>query len=158
MRSLSTPELSFLLAFSQLTYALVPDTDVVIVSNNDLDLSDPNRAGALLLRSPLTCPETASTCAQLQETLLPPTSTRADFTSENLTAVLASDRHGIMLPHGLSVWIAGNSYSDLTNLASCLPAICTNSAPLTRSDVISYDTTRQIDVSTPKAGISSWLP
>ncbi|KAG6376846.1 hypothetical protein JVT61DRAFT_868 [Boletus reticuloceps] len=112
MRFLSTPKLSFLLTFYRLTYALVPDTDVVIVSNNDLNPSDPNRAGALLLISPLTCPETASTCAQLQETLLPPpTRTRADFTSENLTAVLASDRHGIMLPHGLSVWIAGNLFT-----------------------------------------------
>ncbi|KAF8120642.1 hypothetical protein EV363DRAFT_1434611 [Boletus edulis] len=65
------PELSFPLAFSHLTYALVPETDVIIVLNNDLNPSNPNRASALLLESPLTCPETASTCAQLQETLLP---------------------------------------------------------------------------------------
>ncbi|KAF8120649.1 hypothetical protein EV363DRAFT_1188775, partial [Boletus edulis] len=84
VRSLSAPKLSFLLTFFQVTYAL---------SNKDLNPSDPNRAGAFLLRSPPTCPDTTSTCARLQETLLPPpTSTRADLTSENLTAVLASDR------------------------------------------------------------------
>ena len=39
--------------------------------------------------------------------------------------------------------------------SSRLPALCTNSAPLTRSNVTSYDTTRQINVSTPRAGILS---
>ncbi|KAG8214343.1 hypothetical protein J3R82DRAFT_9310 [Butyriboletus roseoflavus] len=44
-------------------------------------------------------------------------------------------------------------YDHTTDLSLCLPALCTNSAPLTRSNVTSYDINRQIDVSTPKAGI-----
>ena len=44
-------------------------------------------------------------------------------------------------------------YDETLDLSSPLPALCTNSAPLTRSNVTSYDTTRQIDVLTPKAGI-----
>lgn len=44
-------------------------------------------------------------------------------------------------------------YDETPDLSSRLPALCTNSAPLTRSNVMSHDTTRQIDVSTPKAGI-----
>ena len=44
--------------------------DVVIVSDNDLDPSNPNRAGALSLRTPLAYSQAMSTCAALQETLL----------------------------------------------------------------------------------------
>jgi hypothetical protein len=105
MRPLSA--LSVLVVFPQFTYALSLDTDVVIVSNNDLDPSNPNRAGVLLLRTPLACSEAESSCAQLQETLLPPP-TSTGFTSENLTYVLTSERHGAALAPGSSVWIAGN--------------------------------------------------
>lgn len=102
--------LSALFTFSQITYALSLDTDVVIVSNNDLDASNPNRASALLLRTPLACSTAASTCAELQETLLlTPTST--GLTPENLTSILASDRHGAALAPGSRVWIAGNCKS-----------------------------------------------
>ncbi|KAI9568484.1 alpha beta-hydrolase [Boletus coccyginus] len=163
MRSLVVLSIN-LFVYSQVTHALLLGTDVVIVSNNDLDPSNPNRAGALLLRTPLPCSEAVSTCTQLQETLfLLPTGT--GFTSENLTSVLASGRHGAALAPGSSVWIAGNlgcapftvggpsPHDDTPDLSSRLPALCTNSAPLTRSNVTSYDTTRQIDVSTPTAGI-----
>ena len=116
MRPLSA--LSALVVLPQITYALSLDTDVVIVSNNDLDPSNPNRAGALLLRTPLSCSEAELTCSQLQETLLPlPTST--GFTSENLTSVLTSERHGAALAPGSRVWIAGNCQSLSSRLHSC---------------------------------------
>ena len=57
---------------------------------------------------------------------------------------------------GCSIFSLGPSSYDgesIPDLSSTLPALCTNSAPLTRSNVTSYDTTRQIDVSTPTAGI-----
>ena len=44
-------------------------------------------------------------------------------------------------------------YDETLDLSSPLPALCTSFAPLTRSGVTSYDTTRQIGVLTPKAGI-----
>ncbi|KIJ64611.1 hypothetical protein HYDPIDRAFT_132661 [Hydnomerulius pinastri MD-312] len=159
--------LGALLAFSSLSIALSSQTDIVIVSNNDLNPSNLNREGALLLKTPLTCAEAAQTCGELQETLLSaPTST--GFTSANLTSVLTSERHGVALDPGSSVWIAGSPgcsvftlgasspYDEVlqpADLSSRLPALCTNSAPLTRSNVTAYDTTRQISVSTPKAGI-----
>lgn len=177
MRFLST--LSALLILSRVAFPLSLDTDVVIISNNDLDPSNLNRAGALLLRTPLVCSQAVLTCAALREVLLPPP-TGSGFTSVSLTAVLASDRHGAALAPGSSVWIAGNCkplsppasvlkhssagcaiftlgglfpYNNTADPSSRFPALCTNSAPLTRSNVTSYDTTRQIDVSTPKAGI-----
>lgn len=105
MRFLST--LSALLILSRVAFPLSLDTDVVIISNNDLDPSNLNRAGALLLRTPLVCSQAVLTCAALREVLLPPP-TGSGFTSVSLTAVLASDRHGAALAPGSSVWIAGN--------------------------------------------------
>ena len=97
--------------FSQFTYTLSPDTEVVIVSNNDLNPSNPNHASALFLRTPLTCSEAAQTCVKLEETLLPLPISTTGLTSENQTAVLASDRHGTALAPGSDVWIAGNCQS-----------------------------------------------
>lgn len=114
MRSLVVLSIN-LFVYSQVTHTFLLGTDVVIVSNNDLDPSNQNRTGALLLRTPLPCSEAVSTCTQLQETLLPlPTST--GFTSENLTSVLVSGRHGAALAPGSSVWIAGNRKSPFTPL------------------------------------------
>ncbi|KAH7925556.1 alpha beta-hydrolase [Leucogyrophana mollusca] len=142
------------------------NTDVVIISNNDLNPSNPNRASALLLKSPLTCAQAQETCAQLQESLLPaPTST--GLTAANLSEALTSDRKGAALDSSQTLWISGGSTgcsvlsldantfdSDATvDLSNRLPALCTNSAPLSRSNVTSYDTTRQIEVSTSAAGI-----
>ena len=42
---------------------------------------------------------------------------------------------------------------EMLDPSSRLSALCTNSAPLTRSNVTFFDTSRQVDVSTPKAGI-----
>jgi len=114
MRSLGVLSINLFL-YSRVTHALLLDTGVVIISNNDLDPSNPNRAGALLLRTPLACSEAVSTCTQLQETLLPPP-TNTGFTSENLTSVLVSDRHGAALAPGSSVWIAGNCKFPFTPL------------------------------------------
>ncbi|KIJ64610.1 hypothetical protein HYDPIDRAFT_167886 [Hydnomerulius pinastri MD-312] len=158
--------LSTLFALASLSFAQSFITDVVIVSNNDLNPSNPNRASALLLKSPVTCEEAQQTCSELQETLLPaPTST--GLTAANLTDVLTSEKHGAALDSWQNLWIAGSpgcsvftpgvapSYGSESppDLSARLPALCTNSAPLTRSNVTSYDTTRQIDVSTPAAGI-----
>ncbi|KAH0826194.1 alpha beta-hydrolase [Lanmaoa asiatica] len=113
----------------------------------------------------MTCEEAQQICSDLQETLLPvPTTT--GLTATNLTSVLTSDRHGAFLSPSQNLWIAGNPGCSVFSLgsppyggestpgpSSSLPALCTNSAPLTRSNVTSYETTRQIDVSTPTAGI-----
>ncbi|KAG9308861.1 alpha beta-hydrolase [Chiua virens] len=164
MRMRSFSILSTFSTLSQVAFGLSLDTDVVIISNNDLDPSNPSRSGALLLRTPLSCSRAVLTCADLQETLLPFPTSSTGFTSENLTSVLISERHGAALASGSKAWIAGSSgcvaftlgssypFDDTANPLSHFPALCTNSAPLTHSNVTS-DTTRQIDVSTPKAGI-----
>ncbi|KAL6304990.1 alpha beta-hydrolase [Sparassis latifolia] len=143
-----------------------PDTDVVIVSNNDLNPLNANRASALYLKSAFTCSDAAAACAQLQESLLPaPNST--GLTAANLTAALISDKHGVAINLGQNIWIAGEDGGCATFLSSDsatesqssdsnaakLPALCTNSAPLTRSNVTSYDTSRQIRLPTNSAGV-----
>ncbi|KAH7913937.1 alpha beta-hydrolase [Hygrophoropsis aurantiaca] len=153
-------------SLAALTHAQSLNTDVVIVSNNDLNPSNPNRASALLLKNPLTCAQALETCAQLQESLLPaPTST--GLTASNLSDALTSDRRGAALSPSQKLWISGGSEScsafsidattfdsdASTDLSSRFPALCTNSAPLTRSNVTAYDTTRQIQISTSAAGI-----
>ncbi|EIW81227.1 alpha beta-hydrolase [Coniophora puteana RWD-64-598 SS2] len=140
--------------------------DVVIVSNNDLNPSNPNRASALLLNGALTCAEAQSACSGLMESLLPAPNSTAGLTTANLTSTLISDRHGAALGSSENLWIAGSDGCAVFSLSSSesetgstltpnqsLPALCTNSAPLTRSNVTSYDTTRQIEVSTNTAGI-----
>ncbi|KAF9821386.1 hypothetical protein IEO21_00632 [Rhodonia placenta] len=166
-----------------------PDTDVVIVSNNDLNPSNPNRASALYLKSGFTCTEAYDACSQFQETLLlAPNST--GLTAANLSVALTSEKHGAALDTTQPIWIAGSgtrcksvaqevlyakpSPTDSTECAvftpsyqyageyqmdasadanELLPVLCTNSAPLTRSNVTSYDTTRQIRLTTPSAGV-----
>lgn len=169
-----------------------PDTNVVIVSNNDLDPSNPNRASALLLTSAFSCEEAYAACAALQEALLPPPNTDGTgLNAQNLSVVLTSERHGVALDKEQEIWIAADgglslasclvSCTDQSTLAeptSCaiftpsyeftsypgtttnstapdlstrLPVLCTNSAPLTRSNVTA-DTSRQIVLTTPGAG------
>ncbi|KAI0920379.1 hypothetical protein AcW1_002137 [Taiwanofungus camphoratus] len=146
------------------------DTGVVIVSNNDLNPSNPNRASALYLKNTFTCSQAYVACAQLEESLLsPPNGT--GFTAANLSVALMSERHGVGLDFTQQVWVAGegaaacsvftpgSTYSSFDSssidLNERLPVLCTNSAPLTRSNVTSYDTSRQIQLSTNSAGILS---
>ncbi|CCM04473.1 uncharacterized protein FIBRA_06653 [Fibroporia radiculosa] len=148
-----------------------PDTDVVIISNNDLDPSNPNRASALYLTHRFSCAEAAIACAQLQETLLPPPQSTG-LTVTNPSAALTSERHGAAISASQQIWIAGtdaaycsvftpsyqytdhysSSTADSVNFDDRLPVLCTNSAPLTRSNVTS-DISRQIDLPTSSAGI-----
>ncbi|KZT11252.1 alpha beta-hydrolase [Laetiporus sulphureus 93-53] len=151
--------------------SIYPDTDVVVISNNDLNPSNPNRASALYLKSGFNCSQAYEACSQLQETLLPaPGST--GLTAVNLSAALVSERHGAALSRTQQVWVAGDAtdtcnaftpsyqYSEMgyqpggaVDPNEFLPVLCTNSAPFTRSNVTSYDTSRQIQLSTPSAGI-----
>ncbi|TFY65487.1 hypothetical protein EVJ58_g1951 [Rhodofomes roseus] len=168
-RGLWTPCLPSTLVAGWSTYA---DTDVVIVSNNDLDPSNANRASALYLKSAFSCEEASLACDQFQESLLPTPNTTAGLTAQNLSVVLTSERHGAALDRTQQIWIAGEApnscaaftpsyqYSDAgyqpdpnIDFSTELPVLCTNSAPLTRSNVTSYDTTRQIQLSTPSAGV-----
>ncbi|KZT08692.1 alpha/beta-hydrolase [Laetiporus sulphureus 93-53] len=152
--------------------AAYPDTDVVIVSNNDLNPSNPNRASALYLKSTFTCSEAYEACAQLQETILPPPNSTG-LTAMNLSMALTSERHGAALDSSQEIWIASEDASSCSvftpdylytddyigsastanvDLSERLPVLCTNSAPLTRSNITS-DTFRQIELSTPSAGV-----
>lgn len=111
-----------LLVSSQATFTPSLNTVIVIVSNNDLDPSNPNRAGALLLRTPLNCSQAVATCAALHEMLLPFPTGGTGFTAENITTVLTSDRHGAALALSSSVWIRGNT--------SCKPLVpCIRPSP-----------------------------
>ncbi|PCH34321.1 alpha/beta-hydrolase [Wolfiporia cocos MD-104 SS10] len=164
-------------ALGAVQVAAYPDTDVIIVSNNDLDPSNSNRASALYLRSAFSCAEALIACESLQETLLPPPNSTG-LTAQNLSVALISDRHGATLDATQQIWIAGASadscavftpsysytdeytappadtdvYAGDADLTEALPVLCTNSAPLTRSNITS-DISRQIQVSTPAAGI-----
>lgn len=91
------------------TWSTYPDTDVVIVSNNDLDPSNANRASALYLKSEFNCAEALVACAQLQEALLPAPDTTAGLTAQNLSVALISERHGAALDTTQQLWIAGGS-------------------------------------------------
>ena len=84
-----------------------PDTDVVIVSNNDLNPSNPNRASALFLPSAFSCEEAYTACAALQETLLPPPNVSCTgLNAQNLSVALTSERHGAALNKDQEIWIA----------------------------------------------------
>lgn len=86
-----------------------PDTDVVIVSNNDLDPSNPNRASALFLTSAFSCEEAYAACAALQETLLPPPAANGTgLNAQNLSVALTSERHGAALDEEQEIWIAAD--------------------------------------------------
>lgn len=86
-----------------------PDTDVVIVSNNDLDPSNPNRASALFLSSAFSCEEAYAACAALQETLLPaPNANSTGLNAQNLSVALTSERHGAALNKDQAIWIAAD--------------------------------------------------
>ncbi|KAG1725308.1 alpha beta-hydrolase [Suillus lakei] len=139
------------------------NSNIVIVSNNDLNPSNTNRASALFLKSSVTCEEAQQSCGELQESLLPaPIST--GLTAENVTAALTSERHGANIHLNQHIWIAGGcavftvgtshtcDADTSLDLSNRYPTLCTNTAPLTRSNVTSYDTSRQIEVSTPSAG------
>lgn len=142
--------------------------DVLIVSNNDLNSTNPNRGSALLLAGALTCAEAQDACELLQESLLPPPN-NTGFSTGELVQALTSDRHGAALDRSQNIWVASNSTCDVFSLDSQqqlvaqskpsqengdrLLALCTNSAPFARSNVTSYDTSRQIQVPTSNAGI-----
>lgn len=98
--------LGLILAVQPFALAAYPDTDVVIVTNNDLDPSNPNRAGALYLKSSFTCSQAHEACAQLQEALLPPPNSTG-LTATNLSVALTSERHGAALDATQQIWIAG---------------------------------------------------
>ena len=99
--------LSTFLILATLCVAQSFSTDVVIISNNDLNPSNPNRASALLLKTPMTCEAAQQTCSDLQESLLPAPTT-IGLTATNITSVLTSDRHGAALSPSQNIWIAGN--------------------------------------------------
>ncbi|KAI8992947.1 alpha beta-hydrolase [Trametes punicea] len=147
-----------------------PDSDVAIINNNDLNPQNPRRDSALYLPSPYTCEQARIACSQLQESLYT-VSPRTSLSLAELAAALTSTRHGIALAHLQDIWVAGNSTLGCQTLAvnpngsaqlqpptpndsgKALPVLCTNSAPLARSNVTAYDTTRQIAVSTDTSGI-----
>lgn len=165
------------LTFATHAWQTYPYTDVVIVSNNDLDATNPNREGALFLRSAYNCYAAQGACAAYNETLLPaPNGT--GFTPANLSVALASEKHGAAVETSQKIWIAGDSGMSYTSepamlslLTRCIdivdgcaaftpnsqytdiyvpasaspydqyPVLCTNSAPLSRSNVTA-DTSR----------------
>ncbi|KDQ52043.1 hypothetical protein JAAARDRAFT_184634 [Jaapia argillacea MUCL 33604] len=143
---------SLVLATAQIAkaWSSYPDTDVVVVSNNDLDSTNINRASALYLKSPtFTCAEAESACAALQETLLPPPSDYTGLTNANISSALVNPIYA-----GCSIFTPSSaSLSNASDFNQQLPALCTNSAPLTRSNSSSTDISRQISLSTPSAGI-----
>ena len=107
-------------------WATYPDTDVVIVSNNDLDPSNANRASALFLKSDFSCAEALAACEQLQETLLPAPNTTAGFTAQNLSVALTSERHGAALDRSQQIWIAGGecAWSSFSTTCASLADSC----------------------------------
>ncbi|KZT27424.1 alpha beta-hydrolase [Neolentinus lepideus HHB14362 ss-1] len=159
---------SVLLSVCAVSFAAYPDTRAVVISNNDLNPSNPSRASALYLSGPFTCAEAYRACGQLQETLLPLPNTTTGLTVANLSSVFLSEKHGVAIAAGQKVWIMGEdgcgaftpgsaaaresmNASDL-DLGQRFPALCTNSAPPTRSNTTEQDTTRQVDLATRTAG------
>ncbi|KZT27425.1 alpha beta-hydrolase [Neolentinus lepideus HHB14362 ss-1] len=150
-------------------FQLYPDTGVVIVSNNDLDPSNPNRASALYLKSSFGCMQAYQACAQLQETLLPaPNAT--GLTSANLTTALTSGTHGLAINSAQRIWMAGaapyecavfspdislaskSGSQSATDLGEELPVLCTNTAPPMQRNSTLQDSSYQIQLSTNTAG------
>ncbi|OZJ06445.1 hypothetical protein BZG36_00593 [Bifiguratus adelaidae] len=82
-------------------------------------------------------------CEDLQESILPAPG-QYNLTSEQLAEALTGARNGANVDKKQEIWIAGKEK---------LPVLCTNSAPLSRSNVTSYDTSRQITIDTPSAGL-----
>ncbi|TFK52301.1 alpha beta-hydrolase [Heliocybe sulcata] len=150
-----------------------PDTRVVIISNNDLDPLNPNRASALYLSTPFTCDEARAACHQLQETLLPPLN-GTGLTATDLADALTSGKHGVAVARSQNVWVwgAANGCSTFTpdsttasgplnagplnagslDMGQRFPTLCTNSAAPTRSNTTEQDTVRQVDLVTNTAG------
>ncbi|KAI0326549.1 COesterase-domain-containing protein [Cubamyces sp. BRFM 1775] len=157
---------AFSLAVSAQVY---PNTDVVIISNNDLNPQNLRRDSALYLSGAFTCSQAKAACAQLQESLFS-VSPDTGFSYDELTNALASERHGAALAGPQALWVATEGADNCQTLAvdptagtsqlqpssdvdQQLSVLCTNSAPLARSNVTTYDTSRQIDVSTNTSGI-----
>ncbi|OSD04098.1 alpha/beta-hydrolase [Trametes coccinea BRFM310] len=149
--------------------ASYPSSDVIIVTNNDLDPQNSRRDAALFLKSLFTCTQARQACSQLQESLYA-VSPSTGFSIEELATALTSERHGVSLSQAQNIWVAGDGTGECQVLAvdpssqsgklaspsgtnQRLPVLCTNSAPLTRSNVTAYDTSRQIDVATNTSGI-----
>ncbi|EPQ50984.1 alpha/beta-hydrolase [Gloeophyllum trabeum ATCC 11539] len=154
-------------------FSLYPDTGVVIVSNNDLNPSNPNRASALYLKSAYTCMGAYQACAQLQETLLPPPN-GTGLTAANLSTALTSGTHGLAIDSSQRIWIAGaapyecavfspggstesssgsGSGSGVTaDVNEELPVLCSNTAPPMAVNSTLQDSSHQIQLSTNTAG------
>ncbi|TFK52302.1 alpha beta-hydrolase [Heliocybe sulcata] len=151
-------------------FQLYPDTGIVIVSNNDLDPSNTNRASALYLKSSFGCMQAYQACAQLQETLLPPLN-GTGLTPVNLTTALTSGIHGLAIDASQQIWVAGAApyecavFSPGTNTASGsgsgsgsaessaqLPVLCTNTAAAMQRNATLQDSSHQIQLSTNTAG------
>ncbi|KAF9222951.1 alpha beta-hydrolase [Gyrodon lividus] len=141
-------------------------TDVVIVSNNDLDPLNYNRASVILLKDNFTCIEAQGACEGLQESLIQ-APTPNGLNADGLSLYLTSPRHGAQLPASQQLWISGingscsvfqsnqdsNAVSSSSDSSQRLPALCTNAAYLTRSNITLPNTDFTIDVPTANAGI-----
>ncbi|CDO76026.1 hypothetical protein BN946_scf184665.g18 [Trametes cinnabarina] len=149
--------------------AASPRSDVIIVSNNDLNPQNPRRDSALFLNTFFTCSQAVQACSQLRESLYAVSPTTG-FSFQELADSLTSERHGVALTQAQSIWVAGNGTGGCQALAvdpskrsahlvspsgsdQHHSVLCTNSAPLARSNVTAYDTSRQIDVATNTSGI-----
>ncbi|KIJ60208.1 hypothetical protein HYDPIDRAFT_117469 [Hydnomerulius pinastri MD-312] len=144
-------------------------SDVVIVSNNDLNSLNYNVGSVLLLNDNFTCKEAQGACEELKESLLQaPSSTSPGFNAIGLSQQLTSARHGAQLPASQKLWVAGtngscsvfqlnvnsNAVSPAGDSDQRLPALCTNGAHVSRSNVTTTGTPGfSIDVPTAKAGI-----
>ncbi|GAB5586050.1 hypothetical protein Unana1_00950 [Umbelopsis nana] len=128
-----------------------------------------NRASALFVQgSGFTCSEATKVCENLQETILPAPGNQG-LTSEQLAEALTGARNGANVDKAQKIWIAGKDNTcsvfvpdqiqfstyvqDAKSYEDKLPVLCTNSAPLSRSNVTSYDTSRQVTIDTPGAGL-----
>ena len=90
------------LTLSAQTY---PDTDVVIISNNDLDPQNSRRDSALYLASTFTCSQAKAACALLHESLFS-VSPETSLSYDELAGALISERHGATLTDPQALWVA----------------------------------------------------
>ncbi|KIJ58853.1 hypothetical protein HYDPIDRAFT_33765 [Hydnomerulius pinastri MD-312] len=144
-------------------------SDVVIVSNNDLNPLNYNVGSVLLLNDNFTCEEAQGACEELKESLIQaPGSTSPGFNAIGLSQQLTSTRHGAQLPASQKLWVSGtnggcsafqlnvnsSAISPAGDSNQRLPALCTNSAQPSRSNVTTTGTLDfSIDVPTANAGI-----
>src|ERR1700730_9569949 len=103
---------ALLLAYAVYTTAAPVETSyadnrIVILSNNDLNSANMNRASALFVQgSGFTCSEATKVCENLQETILPAPGNQG-LTSEQLAEALTGARNGANVDKAQKIWIAG---------------------------------------------------